>query len=92
MLGVSFLLTISRKSLSEAVKSVIITQNIMVYKIVCENCVVSRETLRLAGRFEKIDYTDLEITNISAAWRYIDKRGGKIEAKSESRVRDVTGM
>jgi len=62
------------------------------YRVVCENCVVSRETLHLAERFEKIDYRDLEITNISAAWRYIDRCGGLIKAKRESRVRDLTEM
>jgi len=60
------------------------------YTVVCEGQVMSRETLLLAGRFEKMPHRDLELTNISAAWRYIAKCGGTIDAKLEGRVGDVT--
>ena len=50
----------------------------------------SPHTLFLGGRFEKMAFEELEPTTISAAWRYIVGCGGKIEAKREGRVRDVT--
>ncbi len=60
------------------------------YTVVCENQVLSRtDTCFLAGRYDKMPYENLEITNISAAWRYIDQCGGKIVAKREGRVREV---
>ncbi|MBC8871570.1 MAG: 5'-nucleotidase C-terminal domain-containing protein [Planctomycetes bacterium] len=61
------------------------------YRVVCYSSLLSRgDVLHLAGRYGKIPYGELEITNISAAWRYIDKCGGQIEAKLDGRVRDVT--
>ena len=60
------------------------------YTVVCEGQVTSRETLLLAGGFEKMPHKDLELTNVSAAWRYVVKCGGKIDGKLEGRVRDVT--
>jgi hypothetical protein len=62
------------------------------YTVVCEGQVMTRgDTFFLAGRFEKLPYTDLEPTNISAAWRYIDKCGGRIEGKLDGRVTAVDG-
>lgn len=61
------------------------------YTVVCTGQVLSRgDTCFLAGRFEKMPYQNLEITNITAAWRYIAKHGGRIEACTDGRVRDVT--
>jgi len=62
-----------------------------IYRVVCYSSLLSRgDVLHLAGRYGKIPYDELETTNISAAWRYIDKCGGQIEAKLDGRVRDVT--
>lgn len=48
------------------------------------------DMLHLAGRFGKINYEELKLTNITAAWRYIDKHNGTINAQLDGRVRDVT--
>ncbi len=60
------------------------------YRIVCEKQTLSRENVHLAGRYEKIPHQDPEISIISAAWRYIHKHHGRIEARAEGRVRDLT--
>lgn len=61
------------------------------YKVVCESHSLTRtDTMFLGGRYGKIPFELHELTNISAAWRYIDKNGGKIEAALEGRVQDVT--
>lgn len=61
------------------------------YSVACVEGLLSRgDMLHLAGRFGKIEYEERELTNITAAWRYIDKRNGIIDAQLDSRVRDVT--
>ena len=60
------------------------------YTVVCEGHVLSRgDMCFLAGRFGKIPHKDLEITNISAAWRYIHKCGGRIEGRLDGRVQEI---
>ncbi|MCA9157842.1 MAG: hypothetical protein KDA72_05915 [Planctomycetales bacterium] len=46
--------------------------------------------LHMDGQFGKIEYEERELTNITAAWRYIDKLDGIIDAQLDGRVRDVT--
>ncbi len=61
------------------------------YTVVCEGQVMSRgDTCFLAGRFEKMPYENLEITNITAAWRYIAKHNGRVKGWTDGRVKDVT--
>ncbi len=60
------------------------------YRVVCEKQTLSRENIHLAGRYEKIPHEDLEISIISAAWRSIHRHHGRIEARAEGRVRDLT--
>lgn len=61
------------------------------YGIVCYSSLLSRgDVLHLGERFGQIPYEELEVTNISAAWRYIEKCGGRIEAGLDGRVRDLT--
>ncbi|MBN1343999.1 MAG: 5'-nucleotidase C-terminal domain-containing protein [Phycisphaerae bacterium] len=61
------------------------------YTVACENQVLSRgDTCFLAGRFDKIPYENLVITNITGAWRYIHKQGGKLDGHTDGRVRDLT--
>jgi hypothetical protein len=59
------------------------------YSVVCEKQTVSRENIWLAGRFERIPYTDLEISIISAAWSYIEHCGGKITGTLAERVKEI---
>ena len=60
------------------------------YTVVCYSSLLSRgDVLHLGERFGKIPYEELEVTNISAAWRHVDKCGGRIEAQLDGRVRDV---
>jgi predicted esterase len=61
------------------------------YSVACLEGLLSRgDMLHLAGRFGKIEYEERELTNITAAWRYIDKLNGIIDAQLDGRVRDVT--
>ncbi len=61
------------------------------YSVACVEGLLSRgDMLHLAERFGKIEYEERELTNITAAWRYIDKQGGIINAQLDGRVRDVT--
>ena len=61
------------------------------YRIVCYSSLLSRgDALHLGERFGKIPYEELELTNISTAWRYIDQCGGQIDARIDGRVRDLT--
>jgi len=61
------------------------------YTVVCQRGILGRgDKCFLAGHFEKIPYENLEITNISAAWRYIHKCGGRIEGKLDGRVKEVS--
>ncbi len=61
------------------------------YIVACTEGLLSRgDMLHLAGRLGKIEYEELELTNITAAWRYIDKHNGIINTQLDGRVRDVT--
>ena len=61
------------------------------YRVVCEQHNLSRgDTMFLAGRYGKIPYIDLDITNLTATWRAIVKAGGKLHGKRDRRVKDVT--
>lgn len=61
------------------------------YSVACVEGLLSRgDMLHLAGQFGKIEYEERELTNITAAWRYIDKRNGIINAQLDGRIRDVT--
>ncbi|NQT16802.1 MAG: 5'-nucleotidase C-terminal domain-containing protein [Planctomycetes bacterium] len=61
------------------------------YRAVCYSSLLSRgDVLHLGERFGKIPYQELELTNISAAWRHMEKCGGRIEAGLDGRVRDLT--
>ncbi|MBT3375430.1 MAG: DUF4838 domain-containing protein [Lentisphaerae bacterium] len=60
------------------------------YRVVCEQHHLSRgDTMFLAGRSGKIPYTDLETTNLTAAWRAIVEAGGRLHGKRDGRVRDL---
>jgi predicted esterase len=63
-----------------------------VYRVVFEKQALSRETLHLAGYFEQIDFVEHDITIISAAWAYVEKCGGVIDARLEGRVREVSAF
>ena len=61
------------------------------YRVACEQHHLARgDTMFLAGRFEKMPCKDLEITNLTAAWRAIVEAGGKLQGKLDGRVKDVT--
>jgi predicted esterase len=58
------------------------------YTVVMEGQVVERETILLAGRFEKLDYQTTDIPFTLALYGHAAK-SGRIEAKAEGRVREV---
>lgn len=61
------------------------------YKIVCTSSSITRtDTLRLGDSFEKLNHQVLEPNVLSAAWRFIQKDGGRISARLEGRVQDLT--
>ncbi len=62
------------------------------YTVVCETHMLARgDTCFLAGHTEKLQYTDTDISNVSAAWRYIVAKDGVVEGMRDGRVRDLTG-
>jgi len=60
------------------------------YKIVCSSSSITRtDTLHLGDYFEKLNHQVLEPNVLSAAWRFIQKNGGRISARLEGRVQDA---
>ncbi len=47
------------------------------------------DTMYLAGHYDRIDYTRLEVNTLSAAWRYIEAHQRRISSMSEGRVVEV---
>lgn len=47
------------------------------------------DTMRLAERRGQVRFQELDLNVLTVAWRYIDKCGGKIEAKLDGRVTDM---
>lgn len=61
------------------------------YKIVCTSSSITRtDTLHLGDRFGQLNHKLLEPNLLSAAWRFVEKNGGRISARLEGRVQDVT--
>lgn len=61
------------------------------YSVACvEGLLSCGDMIHMAGRFGMIEYEELELTNITVAWRYIEKHNGRINAPLDGRVRDVT--
>jgi predicted esterase len=60
-----------------------------VYTVALEGQVVERETMLLDGRFEKLDYQTTDVPFTLALYGHAAK-SGRIEAKLEDRVRDVS--
>ncbi len=60
-----------------------------VYTVALEGQVVERETLLLAGRFEKLDYQTTDVPFTLALYGYAAK-SGRVVAPLEGRVRDVS--
>lgn len=57
------------------------------YSVVAKYLSLTRtDTMNWAGRYGKIEFETLEPNTISAAWRYIQQQGGRIEAKLDGRV------
>jgi predicted esterase len=59
------------------------------YTVALEGQVVERETMLLAGRFEKLDYNTTNVPFTLALYGHAAKLG-RIEAKTEGRVREAT--
>ncbi|HBJ86245.1 MAG TPA: hypothetical protein DDZ88_20750 [Verrucomicrobiales bacterium] len=61
------------------------------YKIVCNSSAITRtDTLHLGDFFGKLKHEMLEPNMLSTAWRFILKNQGRISAKNEGRVSEVT--
>ena len=60
------------------------------YTIVCNSFDITRtDTLHLGDRFEKLNHQVLEPNVLSAAWRFIQKHGGRISARLEGRIAEI---
>ncbi len=61
------------------------------YTIVCNSSSITRtDTLHLGAGFGKLDHRFLEPNLLSAAWRFSRKNGGRISAKLEGRVAEIS--
>lgn len=60
------------------------------YRVVMEGQVVQRQTAQLAGRFKKMPYQQSDVAFTTALYGHA-KRSGKIEARVEGRVVQVSG-
>lgn len=61
------------------------------YRIVCNSSMITRgDTLRLGEFFGKLHHEMLEPNILSAAWRFALKKNGRISAKLEGRVSEVS--
>jgi len=60
------------------------------YRVVCNSSAITRtDTLHLGHRFGKLNHQVLEPTLLSAAWRFVQRNGGRISARLEGRVQDA---
>ncbi len=63
------------------------------YQVVCETHMLTRgDTCFLAGFAGKLNHVDTEVSNVSAAWRYLVSNHGVLRGERDGRVRDATPL